>query len=284
MDDGSFYQCVQQKKLRFHFHQFMREVHQELAILQGHKEPLKIIAKHLALRARIICFDELFVNDITDAMLLGRLFQFMFEQGICFVITSNRPPEDLYYNGLQRSRFYPAIELLKKNLRQIRVNSLKDYRWKAALSEGVYFYPNDQSTEAQIKKIFTELTDTQVIDETKTLEINGRSIDCVAYSQDVLWIHFEQLCHIPRSVQDYGALSKNFKIFIVDHIPQIQAEDDQAIWYLISLIDVLYDAKCRCVLGMEVKPSDLYLGDKLKFEFQRTLSRLQEMQTQNYWI
>lgn len=278
-----FYQCVTIKKLRFHFYQFMRDIHSQLSSLQGHKEPLKIIAKQLRTRARLICFDELFVNDITDAMLLGRLFQFMFDAGICLVITANRPPDDLYHNGLQRSRFYPAIALLKKNLRQIQVKSLKDYRWKAALSEGVYFYPCNEATAAQLKKVFAALTDAELVFYAEPLDVNGREIDCLAYSADVLWVDFATLCHTPRSAQDYVALSKKFKIFIVDQIPVIDAEDDNSIWYLISLIDVLYDAKCRCVLRMEVRPADLYLGNKLKFEFQRTLSRLQEMQTQNYW-
>jgi cell division protein ZapE len=277
-----FYQCLRKKKRRFHFHQFMGEIHLELKRLQGHKNPLKIIAKNLAKTADIICFDELFVNDIADAMLLASLFKFMFAQGIFFVMTSNRPPDDLYLNGLQRSRFYPAIELLNAKMQLIKVQSLKDYRWREALSNGVYFAPLDHTTAEALQTLFAQLTLEEMIDH-DAIEVNQRAIACVASAQDVVWLDFSQLCHTPRCAQDYLSLSKRFKIFILDQVPVIPPEDDNAISYLISLVDVLYDARCRLVLRAAAAPKDLYAGDKLKFEFQRTLSRLQEMQTQTYW-
>jgi cell division protein ZapE len=277
-----FYSTLSCKKIRLHFHQFMREVHQELKALQGIANPLKRIAKNLAARAQVVCFDELFVNDIGDAMLLGELFQAMFQQGIILVMTSNVAPDNLYRNGLQRSRFLPAIHLLNEKMELIQVKSLKDYRWRHALDKGVFFHPLNPQTAQAIQTIFNQLSLHEEV-TSATLMLQGRDISCVARGKEVLWCRFDQLCAIPRSAQDYVSLSKQFKIFILDKVPILKADEDNAIWYLISLVDVLYDAKCKLILRAEAPPRDLYRGSKLHFEFQRTLSRLHEMQTEAYW-
>jgi cell division protein ZapE len=277
-----FFSCLTVKKLRFHFHQFMREIHEDLQALQGHKNPLVLIAKNLKAKASVICFDELFVNDIGDAMLLGELFKNLFTQGIYFVMTSNVTPDLLYRNGLQRSRFLPAIHLLSEKMQMVQVKSLKDYRWRQALSEGVYFSPLNEETAGRIDHLFHTLILQEPVSH-QPITINARELACIAHASDVLWCNFDQLCQVPRSVQDYVGLSQQFKVFILDNVKLITPENDNAIWYLISLVDVLYDAKCRVVLRAEVPPQDLYQGEKLRFEFQRTLSRLHEMQTKDYW-
>lgn len=277
-----FYETLGVKKLRFHFHQFMQEVHRELISLQGNANPLKWIAKTLAKRAQVICFDELFVNDIGDAMLLGELFKAMFNEGIIFLITSNVMPEDLYRHGLQRSRFISAIHLLNQKMNLVQVKSLKDYRWRNTFSKGVYFYPLNSHTQKILHTMFQQLSLHEKILHVP-LTVQGRNISCVARVHEVLWCRFDQLCVVPRSVQDYVILSKEFKVFILDEIPKIKSDENNAIWYLISLVDVLYDAKCKLVLRADAIPKELYHGSKLHFEFQRTLSRLQEMQTEEYW-
>ncbi len=277
-----FYDCLPVKKMRVHFHQFMKEVHQELKIIQGEKNPLQKIAKHLARKAQVICFDELFVNDITDAMLLGELFTHLFSAGIFLVITSNVPPYLLYRNGLQRARFYPAIELLQAKMQLIYIKSLKDYRWRDALSKGVYFSPLTKETAEALAILFSCLVGDENL-SSELLIINHREVPYYKQAADVLWCQFTQLCGIPRSVQDYVELSRRFKIFILDEVPVISPDNDNAIWYLISLVDVLYDARCRLVIRSAAPPKELYLGEKMRFEYQRTLSRLQEMQTETYW-
>ena len=277
-----FYTALTVKKMRLHFHQFMREIHRELKILQGRKNPLQRIAQHLAHRACVICFDELFVNDIGDAMILSELFHGMLAEGIFVVFTSNVPPELLYRHGLQRSRFYPAIQLLNEKMHVVPVKSLKDYRWRHALSEGVYFSPLTSETEGALATLFARLIEGEGIQH-EVLQINQRDIPYVCRASDVIWFNFDQLCHVPRSVQDFVSLSKQFKVFIIDQIPIICEKDINSAWYLISLVDVLYDARCRLVLRSAAEPKDLYRGAKLNFEYQRTLSRLQEMQMKDYW-
>ena len=277
-----FYQCLTVKKARWHFHQFMREIHEALAKFQGEKNPLKKIASELAKRAKVICFDELFVNDIADAMLLGELFDALFEQGVFFVMTSNVPPNLLYRNGLQRARFYPAIQLLESQLQRVQVKSLMDYRWLQAVSEGIYFEPLNETTALSLQKVFDQLSHDEEKRE-NPLMINHREIFYTAQTDHVLWCTFTQLCAVPRSVQDYVSLSQQFNTFILDDVPVLADENDNAAWYLISLVDVLYDAKCRLIIRAAAPPQNLYHGEKLHFEYQRTLSRLQEMQTQSYW-
>lgn len=278
-----FYDSLPQKKLRYHFHQFMRYVHERLAELQGKKNPLKLIAQSLAEQAHIICFDELFVNDIGDAMLLGELFHFIFSENIYLVCTSNRLPQDLYYNGLQRDRFYPAIHLLEKKLKIIEVVSLHDYRFRDVISSGSYLTPLNDFTKKQIKKMFDDLT-TSKKPGAKEILVNDRVVFCQSQLDSIVWFTFDQICTVPRSVQDYVVLTKKFKIFLLDEVPDLSDENMNATWYLISFVDVLYDAKCKLIIRAAVDLAHLYSGETWKYEFERCFSRLQEMQTKNYWM
>ncbi len=277
-----FYSTLTVRKWRLHFHQFMREVHHELKCLQGHKNPLELIAKHMSHKARVICFDELFVGDIADAMLLGELFQYLFKRGVVLVATSNVPPEDLYRNGLQRARFLPAIDALKNHMIVRQVRSLKDYRWLTMVTQGVYFSSLDEANEAFFKALYFQLTGTNQLAPVK-LEINQREVPVVSQHEEVVWFDFSHVCTSPRSIQDYVVLSKKFRVFFLDKLPQFNESNEDQAWYLIGLVDVLYDAHCRLVIRAAVPMRELYQGRQFSFEFQRTTSRLHEMQGASYW-
>ncbi len=277
-----FYSTLTVPKWRLHFHQFMREVHHELTCLQGHKNPLELIAKHMSHKARVICFDELFVGDIADAMLLGELFQYLFARGMVLVATSNIAPDDLYRNGLQRTRFLPAIDALKEHMIVSQVRSLKDYRWLTLVSQGVYFSNWDASSETFFKALYFQLTATNQL-EPAQIEINERKIALVSVHEEVAWFDFATVCASPRSIQDYVVLAKKYQIFFLDNVPRFDDTLEDPAWYLIGFIDVLYDAHCRLVIRAEVPVSELYQGKQFSFEFQRTTSRLHEMQGASYW-
>lgn len=278
-----FYHALPVRKWRVHFHQFMREVHRELTCLQGQVNPLKRIAKHLSHKARVICFDELFVGDIADAMLLGELLQFLFKRGVVVVATSNVAPDDLYRNGLQRARFLPAIDAIKAHMDLVQVRSLKDYRWLTMVTQGVYFTPFDESSEAFFKALYFQLSGQSQLTAAQ-LTINQREIACKSCDQEVVWFDFATLCSSPRSIQDYVVLTKQYRLFFLENVPLFTAKDEDAAWYFIGLVDVLYDARCRLVIRAEAPLLELYQGEKFNFEFQRTTSRLHEMQGASYWV
>lgn len=277
-----FYQTVTVSKWRVHFHVFMREIHRELRALQGHKNPLARIATHLAKRYQLICFDEFFVEDIADAMLLGELFQQLFQQGLVLVATSNVPPEELYRNGLQRARFLPAIAALKQHMTVMAVRSLKDYRWRTTMSQGVYFQPLDAGSQVFFQALYRELTAQTELLPT-TLHINQRDFTAISCYQDVLWLDFAVICSSPRSIQDYVVLSQRYRVFFLDNVPLLTPDSEDPAWYLIGLVDVFYDAHCRLVIRAAGPMRELYQGTKFTFEFRRTLSRLHEMQGASYW-
>lgn len=277
-----FYQALTVAKWRVHFHQFMREVHRELKILQGRKNPLTHIAHHLRKRYRVICFDELFVEDIADAMLLGELLQQLFAQGLVLVMTSNVPPAGLYRNGLQRARFLPAIAALEQTLSVLPVAASKDYRWRSMASQGVYFSAQTEN-QAAIYALYSQLTGDDELTP-QVLTINHRPIAAQSVAQDVVWFDFHALCAYPRSIQDYVVLSQRYRVFFVDQVPILTTEMEDVARYFIGLIDVLYDARCRLVMRAAAGIAQLYQGQKFQFEFQRTLSRLHEMQGEAYWL
>lgn len=277
-----FYASVSVPKWRVHFHHFMREVHRDLKALQGRKNPLALIAEHLAKRYRIVCFDELFVEDIADAMLLGELLQHLFGHGLILVVTSNVPPDGLYRKGLQRARFLPAIEALNRHMDVLAVSSQKDYRWRAMATQGVYFATLDAASYAAFQILYGQLTLQSQLTPAM-LSIASRDVPAKSQHREAVWFDFATLCASPRSIQDYVVLSHQYRLFFLDDVPVLDEKAEDAAWYFIGLVDVLYDAHCRLVIRAAVDMRALYQGTKFSFEFQRTLSRLHEMQGESYW-
>jgi cell division protein ZapE len=269
------------RKLRAHFHRFMQRVHRELKELSGEKNPLQLIAQRLAIETRIICFDEFFVSDIADAMILAGLFQGLFERGVSLVATSNIEPDGLYKDGLQRARFLPAIALLKQHTLVLNVDGGTDYRLRALEKAELYHYPLDSAANAGLLRSFTALAPEPGL-QSQQLEIEGRSIRALWVADDVVWFDFVDLCDGPRSQNDYIELARSYHAVLVGNIPQMSAEREDQARRFINLVDEFYDRNVKLVLAAAVPLERLYSGGRLSFEFERTKSRLLEMQSHEY--
>jgi len=271
------------EKIRMHFHSFMAMIHQSLKAHQGEKNPLQAIADDIAKRAIVICFDEFFVSDITDAMLLGGLFAALFKRGVTLVATSNTRPDDLYKNGLQREQFLPAIELIKSNTDVFYIHSDVDYRLRHLKEAGVFFTPLDQAAADNMEKSFAQLTIGQTV-KYDAVEIQGRLIPVLGRSDDVIWFEFEHLCRVPRSQQDYLEIASHYRIVLVSRIPVIPESAKDTVCLFVSLVDVLYDARVRLVMSAAEPVPQLYLRGFMVMEYARTHSRLLEMQSTDYFM
>lgn len=280
----TFYHCLPfDRKLRMHFHHFMRRVHTELTDLEGEKNPLHEVAERLAKEARVICFDEFFVSDITDAMILGGLFEQLFKRGVTLVATSNVEPVNLYKDGLQRARFLPAIDLLNQYTQVINIDGGIDYRLRLLEKADTYYTPLNQDTHQQLERIFTDLiADHRQIRESVPLNISGREINSIKTCEDIGWFSFAELCDSPRSQNDYIELASVFHTLFLENIPAMRAGNDDQCRRFINLVDEFYDRNVKLILSAETSPEQLYDGGNLSFEFKRTLSRLQEMQSREY--
>lgn len=277
-----FYSCLPaQGKRRVHFHGFMREVHRELKVLQGVQEPLDHIAKLLAQEVQILCFDEFFISDIGDAMILGRLLIALQKAGIALALTSNLPPEGLYPNGLQRQQFLPAIQALLDQTEVFHLSAAQDYRLRNLTAGGVYFYPLDDLTALKMRNIFGKISAFLEVHHSALL-INGREIPTLRWAKNVLWMDFNVLCAVPRSQQDYLEISEQFGTVLLSHVPAMGAEEDNQITYFINLVDIFYDAGVKLIIAAAMPIEELYLEGRKLFEFQRTQSRLIEMQSEEY--
>lgn len=278
-----FYQSIPfSQKVRIHFHEFMRWLHNELAKHQGEKNPVAMIAKQLAQQTMLICFDEIVVKDITDAMLLARFFQAIFAEGICLVATSNIKPDDLYKNGLQRKLFLPAIDLIKKNTQVLHITTTIDYRLRHLQYAGVFFTPNDAIAEENMEKSFALLTQDMPVSY-DPIQLCERTVSIRKQASDVIWFDFNVLCGIPRSQHDYLALAKQYRTVFISNIPRMTTKNNNEITSFIRLIDVLYDARLRLVFSAADNIDQLYLEGRLLFDYQRTCSRLIEMQSEAYF-
>jgi len=278
----NFYQCLPfENKMRVHFHRFMQRIHKELKSLDNQQDPLKVIAKKLAKETRIICFDEFFVSDITDAMILGTLMQELFAQGIVLVATSNIVPDDLYKNGLQRARFLPAIDLINQNTRVINVDSGVDYRLRTLERAEIYHYPLDDEAQKNLDIYFEQLTAEQESDS-KDIEIEGRSIPVIKRTEDVIMFSFRALCDGPRSQTDYIELSREFNTVLLADVEQMGESMDDIARRFIAMVDEFYERKVKLIMSSEVPMEKLYSKGLLNFEFKRCLSRLREMQSKEY--
>ncbi len=276
-----FYQAVPlRRKTRLHFHEFMREVHRELADLQGTVDPLDALAKRMAVRFRLICFDEFHVADVTDAMILHRLLAAMHKYGIGMVTTSNFHPDGLYPDGLHRDRILPAIELLKRTMEVVNVDNGTDYRRRALQQVRTYLTPLGEATEREMEAIFEQLAEAH--DEDPVLRIEGREIRAVRRAGGVVWFDFRTLCGGPRSHNDYLELASQFHTVLVSNVPQMPPNMASAARRFTWLVDVLYDRRVKLILSAATPPEQLYTEGPLAHEFPRTVSRLTEMQSAEY--
>lgn len=280
----NFYESLPfEKKMRTHFHRFMRRVHHELALLKLEKNPLQKVADTIADEAEVICFDEFFVSDITDAMLLGTLLQLLFERGVTLVATSNIVPDELYKNGLQRQRFLPAIDLLKKHTEVVNVDGGIDYRLRALTQAQLYHYPADERAEEALAVAFRSLVPAAgEMRRGVAIEIERRAIQTRCIGEDVVWFDFAAICDGPRSQHDYIEIAREFHAVLVSGVPQMGRRTDDQTRRFINMVDEFYDRNVKLVISAHVPLRELYTEGKLSFEFQRTLSRLLEMQSHEY--
>jgi len=280
----NFYESLPfERKMRVHFHRFMRRVHQELTTLDGQKNPLEIVAQRLADETSVICFDEFFVSDITDAMILAKLMQGLFARGVSLVATSNIIPDGLYKDGLQRARFLPAIDLLNIHTLVVNVDGGEDYRLRSLEQAELYHWPLDAEADVSLKKSFYSLVpDAEEITENEVLEIEGRNLTARYEAEDVVWFDFLEVCDGPRSQNDYIELAREYHAVLVSNVPELGRSNDDQARRFINLVDEFYDRNVKLVISAEKPLEAMYSGGRLSFEFDRTTSRLLEMQSHDY--
>ena len=277
----SFYSVVPLvRKTRIHFHEFMRDVHRQLDELKGVANPLDVVAKNIAKKYRLICFDEFHVSDVADAMLLYNLLNALFEQGVSFVMTSNYEPDTLYPDGLHRDRMLPTIALLKNKLDVINVDSGNDYRHRALEKVEAYLTPLNAQTDQQLRDVFLRIA--EIKDEDTTVNIEGRNIKALRRAGSIIWFDFATLCGGPRSQNDYLEIASRFHTVILSGVPRMSAGMSSQARRFTWLIDVFYDTKVKLIISAEVHPEELYTQGMLANEFHRTVSRITEMQSHEY--
>ena len=268
------------RKTRLHFHEFMREVHRELAGLQGTVNPLDELGRRMALRFKLICFDEFHVADITDAMILHRLLAALFDNGVGFVTTSNFKPDDLYPGGLHRDRILPAIELLNQRMEVVNVDNGTDYRHRTLQQVRLYHTPLGAAADSAMQATFDQLASRA--DEDPVLHIEAREIKARRRAGGVVWFDFRTLCGGPRSQNDYLEIASQFHTVLLSDVPHMPVRMASEARRFTWLVDVLYDRRVKFILSAEVPPEQLYTEGPLAHEFPRTVSRLNEMQSAEY--
>ncbi len=268
-------------KMRRHFHHFMSETHQSLDKLKGTRDPLEAMAEKLSKRTRVLCLDEFIVIDITDAMILAQLLKALFARGVILVTTSNTAPDNLYSNGLQRSNFLPAIEMLKAHTQVINLDGDLDYRLRYLEQATVYHTPLGPEVEDLLEEEFRQLAPEEE-NVGGTVRVFGRNIPIKSVADDVIWFDFMALCGPPRSQADYLELARCYHTVIISDVPILGYYLDDATRRFLYLIDEFYDRGVKLILSAAAKPESLYQGTRLAFDFQRAVSRLQEMQSKAY--
>ncbi|HEY1069727.1 cell division protein ZapE [Thermomonas sp.] len=269
------------EKRRTHFHRFMREVHARLRDHVGQRDPLAAIAREWRSTLRVLVLDEFFVSDIGDAMLLARLLERLFAEGVVLVTTSNAAPRDLYKDGLQRARFLPAIDLIERQCEVVELVSDTDYRLRALTKSPVYRAPLDAEADAWLERRWRELGGDDGHRDAGIV-IDGRRIPVRARSKGLCWFDFAALCEGPRGNADYIEIAREFHTVLVGGIPRFDALRDDAARRFVHLVDELYDRHVNLVCTADAAPMALYAGDRLVGAFERTASRLIEMQSAEY--
>lgn len=272
-----------ERKMRIHFHRFMQTVHQQLTKLAGEKNPLKIVARSIAEDTLVICFDEFFVSDIGDAMILATLMEELFDQGVTLVATSNIEPNGLYKDGLQRARFLPAIQLINRYTHVMNIDSGIDYRLRTLEQAQLYYSPLGEESDQGLLDRFNSLCpDSSTHQKGQVIDILGRPLTSIICHEDVVWFDFYEMCDGPRSANDYIELARLFHTVIISGVPQMGGENDDMARRFINMIDEFYDRHVKLIVSAAVPLSELYVKGRLNFEFERTNSRLLEMQSQDY--
>ncbi|ODS23869.1 ATPase [Candidatus Endobugula sertula] len=280
----NFYESLPFKcKMRSHFHRFMKRVHEELKNLHHKKNPLDIVADRIAKDTRVICFDEFFVSDIADAMILATLLDGLFRRGITLVATSNIVPDGLYQDGLQRARFLPAIALLNEHTEVVNVDGGIDYRLRSLEQAELYHYPLGQAADESLYESFFSLVpDKEEISEQRQVEIEGRYLSSRYHAEDVVWFDFDVLCDGPRSQNDYIEIAKEYHAVLVSGLRELTEQKEDQARRFINLVDEFYDRGVKLIISADKPVHEIYSGHRLSFEFERTVSRLLEMQSYEY--
>jgi cell division protein ZapE len=269
-----------ERKERVHFHRFMRKVHDALREAGAARNPLSRIADAWSRRCDVLCLDEFFVSDIADAMLLAGLFERLFDNGTTLVTTSNIEPDGLYRDGLQRAKFLPAIELIKQNTRVMRLDGDTDYRLRILERAEIFHAPLDEAADRGLRNAFQRIAGESEM--SPVLEINGRDFQARRRGDGVVWFEFEELCGKPRGAIDYIEIARAFNTVLLANVPQLDEDDADAARRFVTLIDEFYDRNVKLLLSAAAPVDELYRGRRLAFEFERTASRLTEMQSHEY--
>ena len=268
-------------KRRSHFHRMMHSVHERLKQTGDVADPLDKVAADIASETRVLCFDEFFVSDIGDAMILARLLDGLFKRGVTLIATSNSPPDELYKDGLQRSRFVPAIELLKTYTRVIELDGKTDYRLRLLQQAGTYLTPNDSDADRTLAHYFDEAASSEIMHD-RQLDVYGREIRARRCAKGIAWFDFADLCDGPRSQSDYIEIARWYPTVIVSDVPVFDETTEDQARRFIALVDEFYDRRVKLIVSAEADVKALYRGRRLMFEFDRTASRLIEMQANAY--
>ena len=276
-----FFDCLPEgSKQRFHFHRFMARVHEALREHASLSDPLSAVAEQWSQRCRVLCFDEFHVSDIADAMLLSGLLQGLFERGVTLVATSNLAPDELYRDGLQRARFLPAIEALKAHTRVLQLGGDTDYRLRLLERTALYHQPLGEAAEAALAESFRSMAADCVLEP--RLLINQRHVQARRRGDGIIWFEFDELCRQPRSVSDYIEIARAFNTVFLSNVVVMDEQQWDAARRFVNLVDEFYDRKVKLLISAAAPIDGLYTGQRLAFEFERTRSRLVEMQSHDY--
>ena len=270
-----------ENKLRVHFHRYMQWVHSELKQLQDVEAPLRQVANKLARDTAVICFDEFHVSDITDAMLLSGLFHELFARGVTLVATSNEPPDRLYWGGLQRERFLPAIELIKRHTSVVGLETGIDYRLRYLDQARIYHHPLNAGNREKLEESFGRIA-LETAESNSTIEVEGREIKAIRLASGVVWFDFHEICDGPRGAADYIVIARQFQTVFIEGVVQMDAANDDRAKRFVTMVDEFYDRNVKLIITAQVAVGELYTGKRLEREFERTASRLIEMQSHDY--
>ena len=270
-----------EKKKRVHFHRFMKLLHDDLDKISGQKDPLKVVAKNISKETEVLCFDEFYVEDIGDAMLLGRFINELFENKVTLIATSNTHPNNLYKDGLHRSRFIPAIESIKENCEVHELDSAQDYRLRTLEQLEIFIVYGEDKGVKTLESNYSELTNNEYVED-RNIEILGRKIKTIRLSKGTVWIAFQDICEGPRSAKDYIEICSEFHTIFISHVPIMGGVSDDSARRFIALVDECYERNVNLILSMQAELDQIYIGERLSEPFKRCISRLEEMRSREY--